>query len=65
MPSTQRTRAESGESGEAGRRRPHRPEGAKPRVPMTVSGGQQELHSACNNEPLKVSEKADMIRSLI
>lgn len=65
MPSTQRTRAESGESGEVGGRRPHRPVGAKPWVPVTVSGGQRGLHSACNNEPLKVSEKADMIRSLI
>lgn len=65
MLSTQRIRAENGESGEAGGRRPHRPEGAKPRMPMTVSRGQQGLHFACNNEPLKVLEKADMIKSLI
>lgn len=38
---------------------------AKPRAPMHVSGGQQGLHSARNDEPLKISEKADEIRSQI
>lgn len=66
--STQKRRAEGrGESWAVGR-----DEAAQALESQTSTSGACErqqgkagLHSACNNEPLKVLEKADAIRSLI
>jgi len=62
MLNTQMTRAEERRQSRAVGRRPHRPVRARP---VNAGRGQRGLHSARNNEPLKVSEKADEIRALI
>lgn len=62
---TQMTRAEERGDSHAVDRRPHGPMRAKPHASVHASGGQQGLHSTRDDEPLKISEKADEIRSLI
>lgn len=58
---------ERGESWTVGRQEAAQALRVKPQAPVKPAPWerQQGLHFACNNELLKVWEKADMIRSLI